>query len=311
MPGSAATVTDVRIDGREARVVACPLCGTPEVDTVFSRHGFAYQRCRRCDLVRVNPQLTQAAIAGIYEVGYAGKSRAVAAVDTPLSAAERAILDTLERDAGGRGRLLDVGCFQGRLVRAAAHAGWQAVGTEISPEAVSHARRAFDLDVRLGALEDIHFPDAHFDAVVLVDVIEHLPDPPGTMREVHRILRPGGVVYLWTPNFDCVTRRAMGRKWGAVVFPWHLYYFTAGTLEGLATATGFSPLRATTRNLLLDFRDRYAALQAGRTLPRQPKWVRRARRILDLALEPFFAWSDRRGWHWGAQIDFYARKTIP
>jgi SAM-dependent methyltransferase len=309
MRDDAARGPTVRMDGRAACVTACSLCGAAEAATVFTRHDFRYQRCLDCGLVRVSPQLTQLAIADIYRDGYASKSRAAVPVDAPIPAPEKDVLDALARYAGSPGYLLDVGCFEGRFLHAAALMGWRATGTEISPAAVSRARERFGLDVRLGVLEEAAFPNGCFDAVVLFDVVEHLPDPRRTMDEVHRVLRPGGVVYLWTPNFNCLTRRVARARWGAVVFPWHLYYFDARTLRRLAAETGFEPLRVGSRNWLLDFRDRYAALTAGRELPHPPRLVRRARRMLDIGSEPFFAWADRHGRHWGAQIELYARKV--
>jgi 2-polyprenyl-3-methyl-5-hydroxy-6-metoxy-1,4-benzoquinol methylase len=309
MGSNAERAPTIHVDGRAARRVACSLCGAVEARTLFARHGFRYEKCRDCGLVRVNPQLTQEAIADIYRHGYENKSAAASPVGSPVSANEERVLDALAQYAGSKGHLLDVGCFQGRFLHAAARSGWRATGTEIARDAVSHAREEHGLDVRLGSLEEIAFPSGAFDAVVLLDVIEHVPDPRRTMDEVHRVLRPGGVVYLWTPNFDCLTRRVARGRWGAVVFPWHLHYFGARTLGRLVEETGFAPVRTASRNWLLDFRDRYAALQAGRALARPPRVVRRVRRTLDAASAPFFARADRRGRNWGAQLEVYARKV--
>jgi 2-polyprenyl-3-methyl-5-hydroxy-6-metoxy-1,4-benzoquinol methylase len=295
------------VDGRAARHASCSYCGSQEATPVFSRHGFSYARCNTCALVRVDPQLTQQSIDAIYRATYAGKSRVVARPGRALPG-DLVILRTLERLCGSTGRLLEVGCFEGRLLWAARERGWSVTGTEISEAAVSYASREQQLDVRVGRLEDVAFPADEFDAVVLVDVIEHLPDPRRTLEEIHRILRPGGVLYLWTPNFDSLSRRMAGKRWGAVIFPWHLYYFTARTLTQMLTATGFVTAELTTRNWLLDFRDRYASLQAGGSLGHPPKLVRRARRLIDIGTEPLFAWMDGRGWHVGAQIEIYACK---
>jgi 2-polyprenyl-3-methyl-5-hydroxy-6-metoxy-1,4-benzoquinol methylase len=299
--------TDASIDGREVVQVSCPLCGGSEADTLFERHRFAYQRCRRCSLVRVNPQLTQGAIRRIYETGYEAKHGAHGAA--PSATPDQVqILDTLSRLAGGVGRLLDVGCFEGAFLCGARELGWGVTGTETSHSAVSFARDVRKLDVRLGALEEASFPAESFDAVVLLDVVEHLPDPRRTLEEVYRVVRPGGAVYLWTPNFDSLTRRVAGRHWGAVVFPWHLHLFTADTLARAVEQVGFTTIHIGTRNWLLEFRDPYAALRDGRSLGPPPKIVRRFKRLLDNASRPFFAWADENKRHWGAQLGLYARR---
>lgn len=299
---------NIPIDGREAKVVVCSLCGSNDGDTLFVHHRFSYQRCRRCRLVRVNPQLTQASIRRIYEEGYEGK-RGRGVPGAPRVTPDQArVLEALSRLAGGRGRLLDVGCFEGRFLWAARASGWETSGTEISPAAVAFARDEWGLDVRLGALGDVSFRDGEFDAVVLLDVVEHLPDPRRTLEEVHRVLRDGGVVYVWTPNFDSLTRRFAGRRWGAVVFPWHLYLFSAETLARMMAETGFATVGLRTTNWLLEFRDPYAALTRGQSLGRPPRVVRRFQRWLDYVSRPMFGWADDRGRHWGAQISLYARK---
>lgn len=297
------------IDGRVVRIVPCSQCGSSEAKSLFVRHQFSYQECTECGLVRVNPQLTQGAISDIYRDGYEDKSKSLALASPHVLPGQELILNTLARLSGSKGHLLEVGCFEGQFMWAARELGWNVTGTEISQASVNYARENWRLDVHLGTLEEVNFPSERFDAVVLLDVIEHLPDPRRTLDEVNRVLRAGGALYVWTPNFDCLTRRVAHQHWGAVVFPWHLYYFTPGTLERMVKETGFAPVEISTRNWLLDFRDRYAALLAGNSLERPPKLVRRSKRILDILSEPFFAWADKHDRHWGAQMELYAQKT--
>lgn len=68
---------------------------------------------------------------------------------------------------------------------------------------------------------------------------------------------------MWTPNFDSLTRRIYGQRWGAVVFPWHFSYFTAATLRAMLEGAGFDVVSLATRNLLLRRADPYAALGAA------------------------------------------------
>ncbi len=305
--GKPNSLTEALVDGREARFVPCSLCVHEATATVFARDGFFWQRCTHCGLVRVNPQLTQDAIAGIYSAGYDDKRRTVAAGEAVLPF-HRTILDRLADICGSPGRLLDVGCFEGRFLRDARELGWNVTGTEISAQAVQFASEKRGLDVRLGPLASHSFPSDSFDAAVLLDVIEHLPDPRRTLEEIARVLRPGGALYVWTPNFDCPARWLAGARWGAVVFPWHLYYFTPATLKRMVVVAGLKTRSVATRNWLLDFGHRYGALSRGQSLPEQPRWARRGRRILDTATAPVFDWLDRRGRHWGAQMELWATR---
>jgi SAM-dependent methyltransferase len=86
--------------------------------------------------------------------------------------------------------------------------------------------------------EDIVAGSDHFDAVALVDVIEHVPSPKTVLKEVARVLKPGGAVYLVTPDMKSLTSRLMGRYWWALR-PGHIFYFDAGTLKRTLEAAGF------------------------------------------------------------------------
>ncbi len=302
---------EIDIDGHATAASSCSLCQTAKAHTLFTQHQFAYQRCQQCDLVRVNPQLTQDAIGKIYREGYKNKSRSTSAPaeQQQIPHRQQDILKTLAQICGNTGYLLDVGCFEGQFLWAARELGWQVTGTEISETVVAFARDTWQLDVRWGALEEVQFADNQFDAVVLRDVIEHLPNPKCTLQEINRILRPGGALYVWTPNFDSLTRYLAGPRWGAVIFPWHLYYFTPKTLSQMSRAAGFTPIKMSTRNLLLDFRDRYAALKKGEALAVKRPLTKRFNRLLDKLLWPFFDYGNRHNRYWGAQIEMFAHKA--
>lgn len=300
----------VMIDGRAARITTCPLCQSSQAETLHVRHQFAYQRCRQCQLVRVNPQLTLSEIRALYQQGYESKCRVYAKGSLLIPSQQRRVLTELAKIVRRRGRLLDVGCFEGQFLRAARKLGWQVAGTEISEAAATSAQEEWGLDVRLGTLETIALTSQSFDAVVLRDVVEHLPEPIQTLVEASRVLRPGGALYIWTPNFDSLTRRLiLGQQWGAVIFPWHLCYFTPATLTRAIEQAGFELVSITTRNWLLDRRDRYLALQNKAGLPPRSPSVQRFHRLLDRVSRPFFAWASDRGWHLGAQIELFARKN--
>lgn len=298
----------VEIDGRKATFIVCSQCGSPKANTLFTRHQFHYQQCDQCGLVHVNPQLSQQAIANLYREAYENKSRSHGKGSLTIPIEHQLLLEKLASIAGKAGKLLDVGCFEGQFLWAAREGGWQVTGTEISQTAVFFARETWQLDVHLGALEEVHFEDNQFDAVVLRDVIEHLPDPRCTLEEINRILRPGGAFYVWTPNFNSLTRRLVGQHWGAVIFPWHLYYFTPQSLVQMSKGTGFSPIKLSSRNLLLDFRDRYIALKEGKRLAGKRPFSKRISRLLDKLSQPLFALGDQHRRYWGAQIEMYARK---
>ncbi len=136
------------------------------------------------------------------------------------------------------GRLLEIGCAVGFLLRAAKERGFDAVGVEMSEWASGVARDKFGLDVRTGRLEDAGFADESFDVVVLADVIEHLTDPGQTVAEILRVLRPGGRLLLLTPDAGSAVARAAGVRWWGLLDD-HYYYFSRSTMRRFLERAGF------------------------------------------------------------------------
>jgi 2-polyprenyl-3-methyl-5-hydroxy-6-metoxy-1,4-benzoquinol methylase len=146
------------------------------------------------------------------------------------------------------GRLLDVGCGAGWFVEAAAARGWQAEGTEVSRAAVDFGK-ARGLRVHQGIIKDAGVAPGSLDVVSLFEVLEHVVRPGELLRECAAILRPGGALYLTTPNFASLSRRLLGKDWWAVSRD-HVSIHTSRTLRVLCTAEGFVPLRLRSRNIL-------------------------------------------------------------
>jgi SAM-dependent methyltransferase len=134
------------------------------------------------------------------------------------------------------GRLLDVGCGHGLLLDEARRRGFEVLGLELSRAAVRHAREVLRLDVRELALENFEAP-ASFDVVVLADVLEHLEDPADAIERCTRLLAPGGVLCLVTPDPSSLTARVAGRRWWGYL-PAHACLVPRATLRELLAAHG-------------------------------------------------------------------------
>ncbi len=97
--------------------------------------------------------------------------------------------------------ILEIGCAHGGFVALLRCAGFDAVGLELSPWVAKYAHKTFRVPVLTGPLEDQRLEGSSLDIVVLMDVLEHLPDPIGTLKEAVRALRPDGLIVLQTPEF--------------------------------------------------------------------------------------------------------------
>jgi len=136
------------------------------------------------------------------------------------------------------GRLLEVGCGSGKMLKGMADLGWQAEGIDSDPVAVENSRRK-GLKVGTESLDDLHYPENCFDAITMSHVIEHVHDPVGLLKECRRILKPGGRLSLVTPNINSAGHRMYGRSWFHLDPPRHLHIFTVGSLDALFQKAGF------------------------------------------------------------------------
>lgn len=137
------------------------------------------------------------------------------------------------------GRLLEVGCGSGAILQSMNELGWQAEGVDFDPAAVEQARRK-DLTIHLGTLTELKLPENTFDAIAASHFIEHVADPIGILRECHRLLKPGGLLVLTTPNARSWGHRLYLGNWRGLEPPRHLRIFTRSALAAACTQAGFN-----------------------------------------------------------------------
>ncbi len=194
-------------------------------------------RCPRCG----HMQLERLPIDSELSEAYAeAKSEAYVEEEAGERETARRTLERIERYVE-RGALLDVGCWVGFLLAEADRRGWDTLGVEPSAFASAYARDHLGLDVVSGDLDDEALDDRRFDAIVLGDVIEHLPHPGDALERLATLLSPSGVVALVLPDAGSRLARAMGSRWWSVI-PTHVQYFTRGSLRTLLERHGFQPL---------------------------------------------------------------------
>jgi 2-polyprenyl-3-methyl-5-hydroxy-6-metoxy-1,4-benzoquinol methylase len=133
--------------------------------------------------------------------------------------------------------LLDVGAGAGLLVAEARNRGFDALGVEPSHFLVEHGQRAHDVQLLQGVLPHPELAGRRFDVVSLIDVVEHVTDPVGLLRQCAAMLNPGGVVLVVTPDIGSLTARVMdGRWWHYRVA--HIGYFSSASIVSAAQQAG-------------------------------------------------------------------------
>jgi 2-polyprenyl-3-methyl-5-hydroxy-6-metoxy-1,4-benzoquinol methylase len=236
---------------------ACPTCGSSDARHELDKDHMRIVRCSACDLVYVSPAFDDEHYKTVYasqEYQDIVRELGINSHDYRVQrfGRERVELMTphLPRTPP---RYLDVGCSTGFVVEAARDAGWEAAGTDLNPSAIEFGRGR-GLDLRAVALEDAGIAPGTLDAVSLFDVLEHLIDPVPVLRACTRLLAPGGIIFLYVPNYDSASRLLMGKDAHFIWPTHHLNYYTPVTIRDLMTRQGLETVYVATEGLdVVDF----------------------------------------------------------
>lgn len=231
--------------------IDCNYCGQDNWQLVnegpdlgLNRPGaFRLVRCNNCDLIYQNPQPTREELGQFYPDEYSLYQTAESLTRVAELSQQHAMsrrCQRVMRHAPTPGVILDVGCATGEFLQAMRELGWQAVGIELSDYAAGYARERAGLDVRTGTLEEAAFAQDSFDVVTLWDVFEHVLNPQETLAEIARVLKPGGLVVIHTPNPSCLEARLFGSSWIGWERPRHLHLFAPDVLRHYLRDAGFS-----------------------------------------------------------------------
>jgi 2-polyprenyl-3-methyl-5-hydroxy-6-metoxy-1,4-benzoquinol methylase len=237
---------------RFSHVVDCPNCGAASYSELFVKHGYPIVRCTECSLVFSNPQVDESVVLDEYREG--GSNDLWVDVLTSPRQLEldrekfAEILDELEPHRG-EGKLLDVGTSIGLFLRLALDRGWTGAGTEFGRRALAYARDELELDVTEDPIEEL---DGTYDVVTVLSVLEHVNEPRAFLRQIARLLKPGGAMYLIVPNFDSLACRVLHERAATFDGRNHLVYFSPRTLADMLAREGFEVVRTRTRVASLD-----------------------------------------------------------
>ena len=230
-------------------VSSCPGCGGQdwhtefEVPEMFTGEVFAIERCEGCRLLRTAGDPTPEEIARYYDTTAAGAdagSRFRGVIEPLMRALRRRRLREVFAIRKEPGRILDVGCGRGVMLKALAEHGWDAHGIELAPEIAATARRSLGDHIYTTPIEDADLEPGSFDVISFWHVLEHLPNPLSALERARELLAPGGVILISVPNRDSWQARLFGPHWLHLDPPRHRWHFTPVTLEKVAQRAGLS-----------------------------------------------------------------------
>lgn len=235
----------------------CTFCGEHDSMTLFSAkdllHGlpgsFGISQCNRCRGIFTNPRPPAHQLLKYYPKDYS--PHRVREQTTREGLSFRKILgrvfhwymtafDTIDIVDKPGSTLLDLGCATGEYLHAQRRYRIELFGVELVASAAELARRHYGLKVFTGTLEDAAFEAEFFDAVTGWMYLEHVPSPRNTLLEIHRILKPNGLLAFSVPNAGSWEFSFFRDRWFALQVPTHLTHFTPATATALLGRTGFT-----------------------------------------------------------------------
>jgi SAM-dependent methyltransferase len=177
---------------------ACPYCGSQNAQAAYRQASGSVVRCPECDLIFRATRGDDEQWAQYYRLHYFrdfGEEQEGPRREVIYGEA----LDAIER-LGPKGALFDIGAGSGTLLAMAASRGWAVSGQEISTESCRLAGQRHGLELIQADLKDLSLAPGAYQAITMVNVLDHLPEPWPLLEKSYRALRPGGVLYVRVPH---------------------------------------------------------------------------------------------------------------
>ncbi|HKC15750.1 MAG TPA: methyltransferase domain-containing protein [Steroidobacteraceae bacterium] len=219
---------------------ACPLCASPDASE-YARHATVlWVRCT-CGLIYKKWTAEQVPPPRPFDPASTAYSRRWR---HRVAKSREQIRDVLNHVAPGP--LLDIGCSLGYTLRAAQELGMAATGLEYDAGVAAFCRGK-GYTVEVGSMSAMPFADGAFQIVIMKHVLEHTPDPRAALREVRRVLRPGGGLYIAVPfgGYHRSVSEPAHHKFFQPSDPTtgHAIYYTPATLSRLLAEEGYRVAR--------------------------------------------------------------------
>lgn len=225
--------------------IPCNICSSNDATVVFEA-GVAQQhrivRCKQCSLLYASPRSMLHEREGEVEEipleqdRYSQQRLAKEILQVGDYAKTWKLLNSLYPN---RGKMLEVGCGYGYLLARFREEGWDVIGIDPYKGGCAYTKATHGIEAIPAILENAGFADETFDVVILNHVIEHMPDPLKSLREINRVLKKGGHFVIETPRYDTLMFKIFGKRERSVSYSGHFYFFTTESLEKMYNLAGF------------------------------------------------------------------------
>jgi SAM-dependent methyltransferase len=258
----------------------CPSCNQASSNKkLYHKNGIPITQCLNCGLGKACPN--DFSPEAYYDASYFNGSKPDGYSD--YLGARYVLQDSFQKElallkklCAKGGNLLELGCAYGYFLEVARH-HYNVSGLEICEEAVADCQARGLTGVRHGAISSETLSSLPMaDIIVLLDVIEHLPDPRAALEAAVSKLQPNGLLLITTGDFSSLCAKVMGRHWRLMTPPQHLWFFTPRSLKQMGDCLGLDfiyldhPFKRVPIGLILYQLCRYFSLS-----PRLPAWMHR------------------------------------
>jgi 2-polyprenyl-3-methyl-5-hydroxy-6-metoxy-1,4-benzoquinol methylase len=231
--------------------VVCPLCGNSQTsstlsvkDFSISQEKFQLKNCNSCKFLFTTPVPDQDAIGKYYAsdvyISHTDSNKGVIEQlyqlvrKRTLAGKRKLIASLIKRE---KGCILDYGCGTGAFLNEMKLNGWQTYGIEPDAGARAKAEQLIGNAVGLPS-ELLNLTTGTYDVVTMWHVLEHVHDLNGTIKEVKRLLKPEGKLFVAVPNHQSFDAQHYGSFWAAYDVPRHLHHFSPDTMKSLMERHG-------------------------------------------------------------------------
>jgi len=228
----------------------CALCGGDNFKTVYKTYDhhygikgdYTFDQCQNCNLVFLNPVPTEEYLTSQYPTDYYAYQEFYEKKPSLIKKIYKDYLvkiKTKDPKFDAPGKILDIGCGSGLFLYKMKQQGWEVYGEEVNASAAKLGNDAENLNIHIGDLMSAKYESNFFDYVRSNHSLEHITNPNEVLEEVHRILKPGGKLFIGVPNIDSFNARLFKEYWWYLCAPVHAFNYSIATLTQMLEKHGF------------------------------------------------------------------------
>jgi 2-polyprenyl-3-methyl-5-hydroxy-6-metoxy-1,4-benzoquinol methylase len=224
----------------------CLICGSDSLKTLKNYEKDHLVRCRHCSFVFSRLRPTEDELNQTYAAYQRGSNAPTEITLEKLRARAKWLCGQTNVRT-----VLDVGCGDGHFLAMFSEMGCKTYGTEFDRESAKIAESKGAVMLEGSLTPALPESISGFDVIIFTEVIEHINNPRAVLDHFYKLLNPGGLVFITTPNFDGLERFMLGPGWGMIMYPEHITYFSTRTLDDVVRLSGLNKVKTYTENISL------------------------------------------------------------